>query len=1210
MASLSVGKTTPWSVIVDVYARHVLLRRAMRHFEHAVDEPLKAKLKKKLADDWLDRPKKICPTMIDFVKEEVIWDTYVIVQVINGCVDLFDIGEEAQLKDLAATAEQARVFRNEGSHGAPLGLQQVVGFMRQLHILMTILCVSPPSDFDDAWHEAKELVDDPCDGRAVTISGAEALELVLALALEDWEKSVRLIKQECRKRSEHEMNPWRDAQSMVTHMKSCQSCICGCKLDDLNAIAGSRKDRKANELRLSLRHLLVHGLGERFAQSHSPQLDAKYLVSLVCVLKTIGFFKRQSDALVVWKEHQARAEQAAAGNVALVLRAADGPQLPHVPFALPRWGVVARDKEVEKLIQELQTDGAHVCIGGMPGVGKDTCAVAVLHDKRVLDHVLQPFMPFWVQATTADTMRVKLQQLGVDHLGAKATDDQQKVLAHVKGWLKSNHGWLLYVEDCGSNAASELLWLLPEEKRGRLLITSAQKLEELELSLTAPRVELGPFETTDKSLELLKKMGLKLSEDEERKLRPFLDEQLGNLPLSVTLAWKLMKTMSVDELIKNYNTVMKLEDVDKQGRSQQQGRHAIGLMGSVRLLLRTLDAEPAHERVAARALLIVLSVLPRASPRELFRCAPGDLERTHQSYTPMDKSFYPIFTSSGFALALEQLCRIGLVQNPSSAAGLSVAAITHQAIQRCVREDSIKATRDEAKALRVLVQIVNSKFLDWSGRFQEEHPYFDRLNDLHSLGLVVHGILVQHAAFVSPYLREQPEVCTTQLLLTLAEFCVDEVGWTESVGLMLDAIDKLAPGHRQIEFYLSKLASLLKKPIVEGLKSNLSPYAEGLCMQAAEEIERTILLLLRPQCAKYIDLELAAIYNLLTTLAIRGKHAEMDALLARYQQEYARLLQERVGSAHNDVRWVESTPDYFTERCSIESTPDCAGATIHYFRVWLDSFLETHGVEEAVRLHRATCRYQYLEEELSHDEFERVPDREDKWRELWIFSHKYPAIARGHSRFGLIVPDEFQSESFGKIQVSLPVTQLWSDFDDVEDFDLCSWIQRVRFQQKVDVHVHWANPWSRQLTRAASESDLSLQAEHLSLQAEHSTALAERVMATAERLCRRELQLHVAAHRRIVSPSLFSSVMIYGCPLAVHLQRHLGIFVSLLPAVGRYHVRLFGSDMIVSVTRDNIFRPDSRFSAGPIAAHTRHCEAEGAAIELPLPVPIARQVRA
>ena len=54
-----------------------------------------------------------------------------------------------------------------------------------------------------------------------------------------------------------------------------------------------------------------------------------------------------------------------------------------------------------------------------------------------------PFMPFWVQASTQDSLVASLRRLGVDHLGAPESDPVEDVLRTVKGWLRARDGWLL-----------------------------------------------------------------------------------------------------------------------------------------------------------------------------------------------------------------------------------------------------------------------------------------------------------------------------------------------------------------------------------------------------------------------------------------------------------------------------------------------------------------------------------------------------------------------------------------------------------------------------------------------------------------------------------------------------------------------------------------------------------------------------------------------
>ena len=278
-----------------------------------------------------------------------------------------------------------------------------------------------------------------------------------------------------------------------------------------------------------------------------------------------GFGPPRSTALRwdAWQQHV----QAAAGSPSLPIRLVASSREPRIklPFK-PEPCLVGRNSQIETVLSELERDArARVLIGGEPGMGKDVVAVQALHDDRaraLVRPALRGFMPYWLPATTADDLRGKLRQLGVDYLGADPTADQTVVLEHVRAWFthEDNADWLLYLEDLNTESCKELREWVPDGAPGRLLVTSNQQLGEAELGTGWAVVKLDELKTgagvgDNEALQLLDKACHQLNStavfnDEERAiLATFFDQQLGNLPLSVSIVAHLLAGSDLRHLL-------------------------------------------------------------------------------------------------------------------------------------------------------------------------------------------------------------------------------------------------------------------------------------------------------------------------------------------------------------------------------------------------------------------------------------------------------------------------------------------------------------------------------------------------------------------------------------------------------------------------------------------------------------------------------------
>ena len=128
-----------------------------------------------------------------------------------------------------------------------------------------------------------------------------------------------------------------------------------------------------------------------------------------------------------------------------------------LPFG-PERMLIGRDEELGRIEKELEPEGARVFICGTSGMGKDVCAVEVLHRqaRALVTPSLHGFMPFWVPCYSADDLRGWLHQLATDHLGlATGTEPQSVALQRLApGGVAGRHAWLVALPRGGASRRS------------------------------------------------------------------------------------------------------------------------------------------------------------------------------------------------------------------------------------------------------------------------------------------------------------------------------------------------------------------------------------------------------------------------------------------------------------------------------------------------------------------------------------------------------------------------------------------------------------------------------------------------------------------------------------------------------------------------------------------------------------------------------------
>jgi hypothetical protein len=297
---------------------------------------------------------------------------------------------------------------------------------------------------------------------------------------------------------------------------------------------------------------------------------------------------------------------------------------------------------------------------GIAGVGKDTVAVEVVNQAEVRE---MGGLQAWLQASSETILQQQLVDLFATHRSwviAGVENDVPGCLAAIKKWLAGSDDWLLVFED--ASPVSTTVWDILPTATGRVLVTSQAPLHDTHTEFES--IQLHEFSTRD-SISLLLKGSIfikkpvqatdppplddatlqlrcaeaavdfipppakeKPNESVKRRrnmtelLRPgfrlFLEEHLGNLPLSVALTGHMMRTdpniRGTQRLMELFKQDVRVADLDFDGRNPMTDRHLFGLVRSVVITLDRLESNATfseNERREAKALLVAMSLLDR-----------------------------------------------------------------------------------------------------------------------------------------------------------------------------------------------------------------------------------------------------------------------------------------------------------------------------------------------------------------------------------------------------------------------------------------------------------------------------------------------------------------------------------------------------------------------------------------------------------------------
>jgi tetratricopeptide (TPR) repeat protein len=196
-----------------------------------------------------------------------------------------------------------------------------------------------------------------------------------------------------------------------------------------------------------------------------------------------------------------------------------------VPDTMRTRYFTGRDALLAKIREQLATKH-RAAISGLGGAGKTQTAIefAVRHRADYPDGV------FWINAETESGLTSGFVEIAkVLRLSASASDDQEHIVAAVRGWLDANDKWLLIFDNVEERRA--VLPFVPQRGKGDVLITSRETVfQELGIARALEATEFGDHEAVT---FLLARTG---RGDDERAVAGALARELGSLPLALEQA--------------------------------------------------------------------------------------------------------------------------------------------------------------------------------------------------------------------------------------------------------------------------------------------------------------------------------------------------------------------------------------------------------------------------------------------------------------------------------------------------------------------------------------------------------------------------------------------------------------------------------------------------------------------------------------------------
>ena len=284
------------------------------------------------------------------------------------------------------------------------------------------------------------------------------------------------------------------------------------------------------------------------------------------------------------------------------------PPLHNLPY--PPLGdlLKGRDEELRKLAKSLESGGRtaivqHRALYGLGGIGKTRLAVEYAWASGYR-------AAFFVRADTPEGLRTGLAALArADLLKLEERRSEDEMVHAVLGWLKTNPGWLLILDNVDTpEAESEVLALLPGLTGGRVLITSRRQS-------WPPWVHTEPLDTIP--LEEARDFLLKRTDARRRKAPDDADrardlaEKLDGLPLALEQAGAYVAHTRL--------SFSKYLEVWEEERQQVLEWHDEAVMGYPASVATTWKASFDRLKPTAATLLRLSAFLaPEPIPEEMF----------------------------------------------------------------------------------------------------------------------------------------------------------------------------------------------------------------------------------------------------------------------------------------------------------------------------------------------------------------------------------------------------------------------------------------------------------------------------------------------------------------------------------------------------------------------------------------------------------------
>eukprot|EP00037_Helgoeca_nana_P004486 m.46096 g.46096 ORF g.46096 m.46096 type:complete len:1283 (-) comp15339_c0_seq1:1083-4931(-) len=344
-----------------------------------------------------------------------------------------------------------------------------------------------------------------------------------------------------------------------------------------------------------------------------------------------------------------------------------------------------------------------VLLHGIPGVGKTVTAIEIVTHVEAL---LCCTVHSWLQANDAATVLSELEQFGRNTVhGIDETTDADVVFKRVREFLCSDQSpeWLFVLDDLTEEAVNTLKAKIPDFfSRGRVLATSRSDVVLKSLGPSTTPFELDVL-LADEALDLLKNLLVGYGnsaparradvdqyivgdEESERKLRDFLADEVGHLPITIATIARSIEVSGVtgEELAVELRKTMeaiRMEPLSALEGEYPDRRHVRGLLGSVRRLLEwtakgaeqaaTRPADAPVAREAVERVFSMLGLLPAVGTPDWLLV--NAVQTVHARRV---RQANPAATC---LVALSQLAKSGLVNNDARLA-------VHQLVQKCARQ--------------------------------------------------------------------------------------------------------------------------------------------------------------------------------------------------------------------------------------------------------------------------------------------------------------------------------------------------------------------------------------------------------------------------------------------------------------------------------------------------------------------------------------------